>query len=216
MQKSQNGPFLCLMLMAQENIITACITDDSNEVFFTFLFNFSALCLWWIRGSFDTWTMKMLHFSVDLYTVAFQCYKKIATKKLYKRCANFNVYANVDNSAIIWFFYSQYLLFSRFTYFHQSTRKLVQFRPYFRRLNKRKGLIFSLSLVLKNRSRKPVLLYMRLTPGSNLTEFFNPNYETRSEKCPLEFRSIGIREKRLSFCSLKSINMSRIKPEPSV
>lgn len=61
MQRSQNSSFLCLMLMAQENIIMAYITEDSDEfftltvflscfslVFFetaTFLFNFSALCV---------------------------------------------------------------------------------------------------------------------------------------------------------------------------
>lgn len=33
MQRSQNSSFLCLMLMAQENIITAYITEDSDEFF---------------------------------------------------------------------------------------------------------------------------------------------------------------------------------------
>lgn len=61
MQKSQTDFFLCLMLMVQENIITTYITEDSNaffsltvflscfSLFFetaTFLFNFSALCVW--------------------------------------------------------------------------------------------------------------------------------------------------------------------------
>lgn len=34
MQKIQNDSFLCLMLMAQENIITAYIPEDRNEIFF--------------------------------------------------------------------------------------------------------------------------------------------------------------------------------------
>lgn len=72
--------------------------------------------------------MKMLHFSVDLYTVAFQYYKMIAAKKLCTRYANFYVYANVDNTAITWFLCSQYFIYSRFTYFLQSTRKLMRIR----------------------------------------------------------------------------------------
>lgn len=38
MQRSQNSSFLCLMFMAQENIITAYITEDSDEFFTLMVF----------------------------------------------------------------------------------------------------------------------------------------------------------------------------------
>lgn len=72
--------------------------------------------------------MKTLHFYVDLYAIAFQYYKKIATKIYIEDTLIFMCVQMLIILLCLDFSKVSIFIYSRSIYFRQSTRKLTQFR----------------------------------------------------------------------------------------